>query len=122
MSRTRIAAVIAAVLATAGLSAPAHAAAATTVQVYLSSESRTAGFEPKNGNWYANPATGLAGTPYQLSRQADIPVVAAGGSATISVDTNQKFQTMLGVGSSLEGSTIYNLSRMSAPGGDQGPR
>ena len=67
MSRTRIAAVLAAVLVSAGLSqagpsAPAHAAAATTVQVYLSSESRTAGYEPKNGNWYTNPATGLAGT------------------------------------------------------------
>ncbi|WP_433366990.1 ricin-type beta-trefoil lectin domain protein [Actinoplanes sp. CA-142083] len=118
MSRTRIAAVFAAVLATAGLSAPAHAAAATTVQVYLSSESRTAGYEPKNGNWYTNPATGLAGTPYQLSRQADLATAAAGGSATITVDTTQQFQTVLGVGSSLEESTIYNLSRMSAAGRD----
>jgi glucosylceramidase len=97
---------------------PADAAAAPTVQAYFSSESRTAGFEPKNGNWFTNPATGLAGTPYQLSKQADIPVGAAGGSATITVDTAQKFQTMLGVGSSLEESTIFNLSRMSATGRD----
>jgi glucosylceramidase len=97
---------------------PADAAAAPTVQAYFSSESRTAGFEPKNGNWFTNPATGLAGTPYQLSKQADIPVGAAGGSATITVDTTQKFQTMLGVGSSLEESTIFNLSRMSATGRD----
>jgi glucosylceramidase len=122
--RPRIAVVAAAALVAAGVVAVTHAAsaAAVTVQAYWSSESRTAGFEPKNGNWYANPATGLAGTPYQLSRQADIPVVAAGGSATISVDTNQKFQTMLGVGSSLEESTIYNLSRMSAAGRDRALR
>jgi glucosylceramidase len=98
--------------------APADAAAAPTVQAYFSSESRTAGYEPKNGNWYTNPATGLAGTPYQLSRQADIAAAAASGTPTITVDTDQKFQTMLGVGSSLEESTIFNLSRMSAAGRD----
>ena len=118
MFRPRVAAVLAAVLATAGLSGPAHAAAASTVQVYLSSESRTAGYEPKNGNWYTSPATGLAGTPYQLSRQADLATAAAGGTATITVDTTQQYQTVLGVGSSLEESTIYNLSRMSAAGRD----
>jgi len=121
MSRTKIAAVLAAALATTGLtslSGPAHAAAASTVQVYLSSESRTAGYEPKNGNWYTSPATGLAGTPYQLSRQADLATAAAAGTATITVDTTQKYQTVLGVGSSLEESTIYNLSRMSAAGRD----
>jgi len=121
MSRTKIAAVLAAALATTGLSSlsgPAHAAAASTVQVYLSSESRTAGYEPKNGNWYTSPATGLAGTPYQLSRQADLATAAAGGAATVTVDTTQQYQTVLGVGSSLEESTIYNLSRMSAAGRD----
>lgn len=54
--------------------------------------------------------------PYQLSRQADIATAAAGGTATISVDTGQKFQTVLGVGSSLEESTVFNLARMSATG------
>jgi len=97
-------------------------AAATAVQVYWSSESRTAGYEPKNGNWYTNPATGLAGTPYQLSRQADIPIGAASGSATIAADTNTKYQSILGVGSSLEESTIFNLSRMSAAGRDRALR
>jgi O-glycosyl hydrolase len=104
------------------VSADQAVAAATTVQVYWSSESRTAGYEPKNGNWYTNPATGLAGTPYQLSRQADVTIGAAGGSATINVDTNTQYQTMLGVGSSLEESTIFNLSRMSAAGRDQALR
>jgi glucosylceramidase len=86
------------------------------VQVWFSSESRTAGFEPKSAGWYTNPAAGLAGTPYQLSRQADIATAASAGTATISVDTTQKFQTVLGVGSSLEESTIFNLGRMSAAG------
>ncbi|MET7396645.1 ricin-type beta-trefoil lectin domain protein [Dactylosporangium sp. NPDC005572] len=101
---------------------PAAAAAATTVQVYWSSESRTAGYEPKNANWYSNPATGLAGTPYQLSRQADLPIVAATGSATITADTNTRYQTILGVGSSLEESTVFNLSRMSAAARDRALR
>jgi glucosylceramidase len=114
-----VAATAAALLTSAQL--PANAAA-TTVQVYWSSESRTAGYEPKNGNWYSNPATGLAGTPYQLSRQADIPIGAAAGSATISVDTNTQYQTVLGVGSSLEESTVFNLSRMSAAGRDRALR
>ncbi|MFC7534188.1 ricin-type beta-trefoil lectin domain protein [Actinoplanes sp. GCM10030250] len=100
---------LAGVISTAG-----EAAAATSVQVYWSSESRTAGFEPVNGNWYTNPATGLAGTPYKLSQQADVPVTAAGGTATITANTAQQYQSVLGFGSSLEESTIYNLSRMSA--------
>ena len=103
------------------VTAPATAAA-TSVQVYWSSESRTAGYEPKNGNWYTSPATGLAGTPYQLSRQADVPVVAATGAPTITVDTNTRYQTILGVGSSLEESTVYNLSRMSATARDRALR
>jgi glucosylceramidase len=123
--RPRTAAVAAALLAASGLTLVAHdasAAAASTVQAYWSSESRTAGYEPKNGNWYTSPATGLAGTPYQLSRQADIATTAASGTATINVDTTQQYQTVLGVGSSLEESTIYNLSRMSAAGRDKALR
>ena len=122
--RPGIAAVAATALVVAGVSMVAHeaSAAASTVQVYYSSESRTAGYEPKNGNWFTNPATGLAGTPYKLSQQADLPVAAASGTATINVDTTQKFQTVLGVGSSLEESTIFNLSRMSAAGRDRALR
>ncbi|MEV4637977.1 ricin-type beta-trefoil lectin domain protein [Actinoplanes sp. NPDC049548] len=91
-----------------------EASAATSVQVYWSSESRTAGFEPVNGNWYTDPATGLAGTPYKLAQQADVPVVAASGTATITANVGSRHQSVLGFGSSLEESTIYNLSRMSA--------
>jgi glucosylceramidase len=100
----------------------AEAAAASTVQVYLSSESRTAGYEPRNPNWYTNPATGLAGTPYQLSRQADLATAAAAGTPSITVDTTTQYQSMLGIGSSLEESTIFNLSRMSATARDKALR
>ena len=73
MRRTAVLTVAALGVFAAFSAAPAaDAAAASTVQVYLSSESRTAGYEPKNANWYTTPATGLAGTPYQLSNQADI--------------------------------------------------
>ena len=125
MTRTRplLAALAASALALSPVFVTVPAtAAATGVQVYWSSESRTAGYEPKNGNWYTNPATGLAGTPYQLSRQADVPVVAAAGTPTITVDTNTRFQSILGVGSSLEESTVFNLSRMSATARDRALR
>jgi glucosylceramidase len=115
-SRSRVAAVaVTALVGIAGAVAiGGEASAATSVQVYWSSESRTAGFEPVNANWYADPATGLAGTPYRLSRQPDVPIVAAGGAATITANTGRQYQSVLGFGSSLEESTIYNLSRMSA--------
>ncbi|MGP4025546.1 glycoside hydrolase family 30 beta sandwich domain-containing protein [Actinomadura sp. 3N407] len=89
-----------------------QAAAPTAVQVYWSSESRTAGYGPKDGNWFKDPAAGLAGTPYRLSRQADLTTATATGTATITADTTTRYQNVLGVGSSLEESTIYNLSRM----------
>ncbi len=97
-------------------------AGASTVQVYWSSESRAAGFSPANGNWFSDPQTGLDNTPFKLSRQGDVAVTAAGASATIDVNTTQQYQALLGVGSSLEESTIYNLSRMSVAGRDRALR
>jgi glucosylceramidase len=115
-NRPRVAALAAgALLVSAGVVAaasPAAAHAPAGAQVYWSSESRTPGYAPKNRNWYLDPATGLAGTPYQLSRQADVRVTAATGAATIAVDPTQQYQKMLGVGSSLEESTISNLAKM----------
>jgi glucosylceramidase len=123
-ARPRIAALAVTALVVTGVTLVAHEAdaAASSVQAYWSSESRTSGYEPKNGNWFTSPATGLAGAPYKLAKQADIPVVGASGTANITVDTATKYQTMLGVGSSLEESTIFNLSRMSAAGRDRALR
>ncbi|MFJ6725409.1 RICIN domain-containing protein [Streptomyces sp. NPDC091281] len=94
------------------VNAPSAQAAAAPVQLYFSSESTASGFGPANANWFSNPAAGLAATRYQLSRQADLTVSTASGTATITADTSTRFQSVLGVGSSLEESTIYNLSRM----------
>lgn len=99
--------------ALAAVNAAPAAAAGAPVQVYFSSESRAAGYGPSSGSWFTDPATGLASTPYQLSRQADLTATASSGSATITADTATRYQSVLGVGSSLEESTIYNLSRMS---------
>lgn len=108
------AALAGALIGTGGLAAVQPASAAgTQVQVYWSSESRTSGFAPMDGNWFTNPAAGLAGTPYQLSRQPDLTAGSASGTATITADTGTRYQSVMGVGSSLEESTIYNLSRMS---------
>jgi glucosylceramidase len=120
--RTWAAVLAASVVATSGLagvlsvSAPTASAAATTAQVWWSSESRASGYGPASGSWFTSPATGLASTPYQLSQQPDTAIAAASGTPTITVDTNTQYQSMLGVGSSLEESSIYNLSRMSATG------
>ena len=107
------AAVVVALAAVQVAVAQQPASAATSVQVWWSSESRTAGFEPKSGNWYTNPATGVAGIQYRLSQQADVPVVGASGTATITANLAQQHQTILGVGSSIEESTVSNLARMS---------
>jgi glucosylceramidase len=93
---------------------PSTAQAASTAQVYWSSESTNSSYPPENGNWYTSPATGLASTPYQLAKQNDVAVTTATGNTTITVDTTTQYQTLLGVGSSLEESSIYNLWRMSS--------
>ncbi|WP_433040668.1 RICIN domain-containing protein [Dactylosporangium sp. CS-033363] len=100
-------------VAAATTTGTAEPAAAATVQAYWSSESRASGFGPKDGNWFTDPAAGLAATPYRLSRQTDLTTSAATGPATITVDPDTRYQSILGVGSSLEETTIYNLSRMS---------
>ncbi|WP_434598978.1 hypothetical protein [Streptomyces sp. A5-4] len=68
--------------ALAAVDATPAAAATTSVQVYFSSESTAPGFGPSNGNWYTDPATGLAATPYKLSKQTDLTTTAASGSAS----------------------------------------
>ncbi|MCD1261163.1 carbohydrate-binding protein [Paenibacillus athensensis] len=91
-----------------------------TAQVYLSSESTT--IAPKSGSWYSNTAGGMAGVPYQLSKQGDVTLTAptgASAAATINVDPSIQYQTMLGIGTSLEESTVYNISRMSAAKQDE---
>ncbi|MDP5275222.1 glycoside hydrolase family 30 beta sandwich domain-containing protein [Chengkuizengella axinellae] len=102
------------------ISTPNHVSAAeSTVEVYFSSESSNTA--PKSGSWYTNPAFAMSGVEYQLSKQADIPLTDPSGAnvTTIQVNPEIEYQTILGVGTSLEESTIYNLSLMSAEKRDE---
>jgi hypothetical protein len=102
--------------ATRGAIATNAAPAAGTAQVTWSSESTASGYGPASSTWYTDPATGLAGVPYKLSAQSNLSLATAGGAVgqAITVDPGTVYQGMLGIGSSLEDSTIYNLSLMSA--------
>ncbi|GHJ37809.1 glycoside hydrolase family 30 beta sandwich domain-containing protein [Streptomyces sp. TS71-3] len=89
--------------------------ASDAAQVTFSSESTADGFEPKSGAWYEDPATGLAGVAYALSKQDDIAFTPAGGGSgqVIGVDPGTAYQSVLGIGTSMEDSTVYALSLMS---------
>ncbi|GHH84024.1 glucosylceramidase [Streptomyces sulfonofaciens] len=85
-------------------------------QVTFSSESTAAGFEPKSGTWYDDPAAGLAAVAHRLSPQDDIAFVPAGDDSgqVINVDPATTYQSVLGIGTSMEDSTVYALSLMNA--------
>ncbi|NDI35797.1 glycoside hydrolase family 30 beta sandwich domain-containing protein [Chengkuizengella sediminis] len=88
-------------------------AADSAAEVYFSSESNNTA--PKSGSWYTDPTFAMSGVEYQLSKQADVPLTDPSGAnvTTIQVNPNIEYQTILGLGTSLEESTIYNLSLMS---------
>ena len=51
---------------------------------------------------------------HRLTEQPILPwSPAAAGALTVTVDASETFQTLLGLGSSLEPATCWNLSRMS---------
>ncbi|MFF7792820.1 carbohydrate-binding protein [Streptomyces sp. NPDC007991] len=95
--------------------APSRASATGSARVTWSSESTANGYAPKSGTWYADPAVGLASVAYKLSRQDDIAVTASGRDfgTVINIDPAKAYQKMVGIGSSMEDSTIHNLSLMS---------
>ncbi|WP_225409468.1 glycoside hydrolase family 30 beta sandwich domain-containing protein [Stigmatella hybrida] len=88
------------------LAAGTAASAAPTAQVIWSSEKN-----PGNGSWFSGPSS----IPYALSPQANIALTSptTTQATTLAVDPAVQYQTMLGIGTSMEESTIYNLSRMS---------
>jgi glucosylceramidase len=98
---------------------PTAQAAEGAAQVYFSSESTTA--TPGSGSWYSNPAYASSGIQYAMSRQADITLTnpTSSGATAINVNPAVQYQNMLGFGTSLEESTIYNLSLMSAAKRDE---
>ncbi|MFF7791282.1 carbohydrate-binding protein [Streptomyces sp. NPDC007991] len=95
--------------------APSRPPATSKAQVTWSSESTASGYAPKSAAWYADPAAGLAAVAYKLSQQDDIALAASGRNfgQVINIDPAKAYQSMLGVGSSMEDSTIHNLAMMS---------
>lgn len=75
------------------------------VEVYYSSS-----VQPGSGNWYKNPMP----IPNKLSKQESLSIheVNEGHITTINVRPEIKHQTMLGIGTSLEESSIYQLSQL----------
>lgn len=78
------------------------------VEVWFSSEYRS-----EDGGWYENPQWAEE-IEYKLEKQPDLTIERADGQkmTTINIDPSLQYQTMLGFGSSIEESTVYNLWKM----------
>jgi glucosylceramidase len=76
------------------------------IEVWWSSEK-----QPGDGAWFQ---TQMA-VPYLLSKQDDILAVPPGHyeGTTIAINPNVRYQEMLGIGTSMEETTVYNLAKMS---------
>ncbi|MFY0581444.1 glycoside hydrolase family 30 beta sandwich domain-containing protein [Cystobacter fuscus] len=93
-------------LAFGALAMGTAASAAPSAQVIWSSEKN-----PGDGARFNGPLS----IPYALSPQANIALTSptTTSATTLAVDPSVQYQTMLGIGTSLEESTVFNLSRMS---------
>ena len=76
------------------------------VKVWMSSEKK-----PGARSWYHAPSD----ITYKLEKQEDLDVIAEDNSVvtTININPNKKYQSILGIGTSIEESTVYCLGRMS---------
>lgn len=90
-----------------GLLAGVTASAGPAVQVVWTSEKN-----PGDGAWFNGPIS----FPYALSQQASSAFTdpTSTSATTIAVDPSVQYQSILGIGTSLEESTIFNLARMSS--------
>lgn len=79
----------------------------TPVNVWLSSEKA-----PGDGSWYHSPSD----ITYKLEKQPSLYAEAEDNSSvtTIHINPNKRYQSMLGIGISIEESTVYCLARMSS--------
>lgn len=75
------------------------------VRVWFSSEK-----DPASRTWYDGPLE----VKYALDEQTPLTLTKkkASDSAAVYIDPSRRYQSVLGVGSSLEESTIHNLSKM----------
>lgn len=75
------------------------------VKVWMSSEKDT-----KDNTWYYAPKD----IDLKLKQEHNLGYIEPENSdvTTINIDPNEKYQTMLGIGTSMEESTVFNLARM----------
>src|SRR5690554_1109045 len=81
---------------------------AQKVEVWFSSE-----YMSEDGRWYENPQWSDE-IEYKLEKQPDLIIGKPDGRnmTTININPSLQYQTMLGFGSSIEESTVYNLWKM----------
>jgi glucosylceramidase len=82
-----------------------------TVNVWFSSE-----YNPCNSDWYTCNGSWENNITYKLSQQSNLTLNNPNGASmtTINIDPNTKYQTVYGIGTSLEESSINNMMKMSA--------
>ena len=75
-------------------------------EVWFSSEK-----QPGDGSWYNAPKD----IAYKMDKVQALDVLFENSSkvTTINIDVNKQYQSILGIGTSIEESTVYNLARMS---------
>lgn len=83
--------------------------AAGAVQNWITTER-----DSKSKNWYYGPRWQEGDK--RLEPQANLDITAAGndpGATTIKIDPRKEYQSVMGIGTSMEESTVYNLMKMS---------
>ncbi|WP_139903210.1 glycoside hydrolase family 30 protein [Clostridium thermarum] len=75
-------------------------------ELWISSER-----EPGSGTWFNGPKE----IEYKMDKipYTEIKLEYSSKVTTINIDVNKEFQTMLGIGTSMEETTVFNLARMS---------
>jgi glucosylceramidase len=96
-------------LGTSGNSSQVAATPSNTDQNYLASVTWSSENAPCSGSWFAAPMP----IQYRLSNQPSLVITKPGTTATtFNVDPSITYQTMQGIGSSIEETTVYNLRLM----------
>lgn len=78
------------------------------VNVWMSSER-----EPSNTKWYWAPQYEAGDKKLEQQTSRDLALYEPSNMTTIHIDPSKKYQEMLGIGTSMEESTVYNTMKMS---------
>nr|WP_246427994.1 glycoside hydrolase family 3 N-terminal domain-containing protein [Paenibacillus phyllosphaerae] len=82
------------------------------VESWLSTERNS-----QNMRWYYAPQWQAGDEASQLTQQGDTDLTSVGEDAdvtTIKINANKQYQSIMGMGSSMEESTVFNLTKLSA--------